>query len=100
MAGGLEALIGRAGFEHLAAVHEHQVRGQAARHRQVVGGHDQTDALAGQRQQFALDGGGRARVEAGGRLIEQQAVRAQRQRARQCDPLLLATGPPAVRCAA
>ena len=62
MAGGTEALIGRTGLEHLAAVHEHQVGGQAARHRQIVSGHDQADAIAGQRQQFALDGGGGTRV--------------------------------------
>ena len=83
----------RADLLHAALVHHHQPVGQRHRLGLVVRHHDRGDAAAPlQDADLARHLLAQLGVEIGQRLVEQQHARLDRQRAGQCDALLLAAG--------
>src|SRR5690242_6120069 len=86
-----EYLLGRSDLDQLTEVHESGHVGDAGRLLQVVC-HDGNAIALAQALQGLLHPQGRDRIERGGRLIEQDNLRAQRQGTRDAQTLLLAAG--------
>jgi hypothetical protein len=90
--GELKKTADRRLFDDAAAVDENDVLGEAARLAEVVGGHQDACTAGGDFADDAFHLAAAARIEAGGRLVEDQQFRLQRPGARQRHALLLAAG--------
>src|SRR6185437_11250818 len=85
-----EEIVSRGFLDHTAAVKQHDVAADAPGLPEIVRGHDDFHAAGGDFSDDVLDRFGRGRIEARGRLIEEQYCGIARQRAGEREPLLLA----------
>ncbi|CDZ89761.1 putative 6-pyruvoyl-tetrahydropterin synthase [Rhodococcus ruber] len=92
LGGPVENLRGRTLFDDDAAVHEHDGVGNLTREADLVGDDHQGRTVAGQVADHLEHLADQFGVERGGRLVEQDHGRAQREGAGDGDPLLLPTG--------
>src|SRR5262245_33458504 len=81
--------VGRAALDHAAAMHEHDLAGEAPRFAEIVRRHHHLDPARSNDADDVLDRLGRGRVEARGRLVEQKNLRLFGESARERQPLLL-----------
>ena len=79
-------------FDDTAAMHQDDVAGEPARLAEVVCRHHHLDAARGDVADQILDRFRRGRIEARGRLVEEQDLRILGERACEREPLLLAAG--------
>src|SRR5262249_11944311 len=84
--------VGRAALDHAAALHEHDLAGEAPRFAEIVRRHHHLDPARSNDADDVLDRLGRGRVEARGRLVEQKNLRLLGESARERQPLLLSAG--------
>src|SRR6516164_1593876 len=84
--------VGRAALDHASAMHEHDLAGEAPRLAEVMRRHHHLDPARSNDADDVLDRLGRGRVEARGRLVEQENLRLFGESARERQPLLLAAG--------
>ena len=80
----------RRALDEAAARQKHDVAGEAARLPDVVRRHHDLHARGRNRTHDVLDALGRGRIEARGRLVEEENFRIARERAGQREALLLA----------
>jgi putative molybdopterin biosynthesis protein len=73
-------------------MHQYDLAGEAPGFAEVMRRHDHLDAADGDGPDHVLDRFGRRRIEACGRLVEEEHLWVLGQRARECEPLLLAAG--------
>ena len=90
----VEERRGGAGFHDTAAVKHDDVAGQPPRFAEIVGRHHDLDVALADGADDVLHRLGGGRIEARGRLVEEQHGRIARERPRQRQPLLLAAGQP------
>ena len=88
----LKNTLGARALDEPALVQEQHLVGEAPRLTQVVRHHHDLRAGRVHRRDDALDLVGRARIEARGRLVEEQHLGIERPRAREREALLLAAG--------
>ena len=91
-AGSAKEGVGRAALDHAAAMQEHDLAGESLGLVQIVRRHHHFDAARDDRADDIFDRFGRSRVEACGRLVEQQNLRLLGQCARERKAMLLAAG--------
>ena len=71
----VEECVGRAALDHAAAMQQHDVAGEPSRLAEIVGRHHHLDAARGDGADDVLDRLGGGRIEARGRLVEEQHLR-------------------------
>src|SRR5262245_4724241 len=84
--------LGRAALDHAAAMQECDLAGEAPRLAEIVRRHHHLDPAPSNGADDVLDRLGRGRIEARGRLVEQEKLRLLGESAREREPLLLAAG--------
>src|SRR5712671_3856010 len=89
-----EETLGARLLAHASAQHEHDLAGEPARLSEVVRRHHDLDAGLRDGAQDVLDRLGGGRIEARGRLVQEQHLGVAGERAREREPLLLAARQP------
>src|SRR5262245_39769306 len=74
--------VGRTALDHAAAMHQHDLAGEPLGLAEIVGRHHHLDAACDDLADHVLDRLGRGRIEARGRLIEQENLRLDRKSTR------------------